>query len=103
MTSFNADIPCPACGYNLRGLTPHHACPECGWKAPPPVLTPAERARIKQLEAEVEESLRQQEEESARRQRHEAFLAAWDRRGERLDRMLDQLEAFLRDHARGGE
>ena len=24
------DLPCAGCGYNLRGLTPWHACPECG-------------------------------------------------------------------------
>jgi 2-amino-4-hydroxy-6-hydroxymethyldihydropteridine diphosphokinase len=24
------DLPCTGCGYNLRGLTPTHDCPECG-------------------------------------------------------------------------
>jgi 2-amino-4-hydroxy-6-hydroxymethyldihydropteridine diphosphokinase len=24
------DLPCAGCGYNLRGLTPWHDCPECG-------------------------------------------------------------------------
>ena len=24
------DLPCRRCGYNLRGLTGHHDCPECG-------------------------------------------------------------------------
>ena len=29
------DVPCPDCGYNLRGLVVPLACPECGW-APGP-------------------------------------------------------------------
>ena len=24
------DLTCAVCGYNLRGLSPAHACPECG-------------------------------------------------------------------------
>jgi uncharacterized repeat protein (TIGR04138 family) len=26
----NEDVPCLGCGYNLRGLTLEHRCPECG-------------------------------------------------------------------------
>ena len=37
------DAPCPACGYNLRGLT-ESRCPECGYRfAWPELLDPARR------------------------------------------------------------
>ena len=29
-TGFRSDLPCDVCGYNLRGLSPGGACPECG-------------------------------------------------------------------------
>ena len=30
MLPSNADLPCPVCGYNLRGLADGGRCPECG-------------------------------------------------------------------------
>ena len=29
--TIDRDLPCPACGYNRRGLPENRRCPECGW------------------------------------------------------------------------
>src|SRR5436189_5843183 len=85
MPFFNTDVPCPSCGYNLRGLSLGHGCPECGLKVVSNEFTADERVEMKRIEAEVEENLRQMEEEKARREQLGEVLAAWERRGERFD------------------
>jgi len=95
MSFFTTDIPCPSCGYNLRGLSLSHGCPECGLKVVSNEMTPDERIETRRLDAEVEENLRQMEEEKARQEQVTNFLAAWDRRGERFDRVLDRIEKLL--------
>jgi hypothetical protein len=95
MPFFTADVPCPSCGYNLRGLSLGHGCPECGVKIVSNELTPGERAETKRIEAEVEENLRSMEEEKARRDQIAAFLAAWEHRGQRFDLILDRVEKIL--------
>jgi len=95
MPFFTTDVPCPSCGYNLRGLSLGNGCPECGLKVVSNELTADERIDTKRIEDEVEENLRQMEEEKTKREQLTSFLAAWDRRGERFDRVLDRIEKFL--------
>jgi hypothetical protein len=95
MPFFNFDIPCPSCGYNLRGLSLDRGCPECGVKVVSLTQIPDEQAKTKLLEAEIEENLKQQEEQEAHKGRINAFLTDWERRGERFDRMLDRIEGVL--------
>src|SRR5690242_12184693 len=101
MPFFTTDVPCPSCGYNLRGLSLGNGCPECGLKVVSNELTPDERIETKRIEAEVEENLRQMEEEKAQRDQIAAFLAAWERRGERFDRLLDRSKRSSIDMAAG--
>ena len=96
MPFFNHDIPCPSCGYNLRGLSLDRGCPECGLKIVAASLSPEARAKIQSIEDEVEENLRRQEHHAAMERRLCEFLAAWEQRGERFDRLLDALEEILR-------
>jgi len=102
MPFFTTDVPCPSCGYNLRGLSLGHGCPECGLKVVSNEPTPDERIETRRIEAEVEDNLRQMEEEKARREQIKCFLAAWDHRGERFDRVLERIEKLL-DRYGGGE
>lgn len=101
MPFFTTDMPCPSCGYNLRSLSLGHGCPECGLKVVSNELTPDEQIETKRIEAEVEDNLRRMEEEKARREQITSFLAAWDRRGERFDRVLDRIEKLLDRYGRG--
>jgi DNA-directed RNA polymerase subunit RPC12/RpoP len=95
MPYFSHDISCPSCGYNLRGLSLYIGCPECGLKVVSNSLKEDEDAHIKQIEAEVGENLRLQEEMEARNKCAEELIAIWQRRGERFDQLLDQLESVL--------
>src|SRR3954470_17116108 len=92
MPFFTFDIPCPSCGYNLRGLSLDRGCPECGLKVVSSTLLPNEAASVKQIEAEVEANLKLQSETQARERRIDDLLSAWERRGERFDEMLARIE-----------
>ena len=95
MPFFTTDVPCPSCGYNLRGLSLRHGCPECGLKVVSAELTPDEVSRADRIDAEVEQHLRQVEDERARREQVASLLTSWERRGERFDRLLDRIEKLL--------
>jgi hypothetical protein len=104
---FNHDLPCPRCGYNLRGLPIDEPCPECGLMverpaaAPPaPGITPpAWRGRAAENVAGFD---RQQDElalaaerllradEALRR--HETLLTRWEQLITRIERVLDRIE-----------
>jgi hypothetical protein len=98
MPFFTIDIPCPSCGYNLRGLSLGNGCPECGLKVISNEPTPAERTKTQRIEAEIEENLRQMEEQKATREQLAHFLAAWDRRGAQFDHLLNRLTKILDHH-----
>ena len=95
MPYFTVDIACPSCGYNLRGLSLAHGCPECGLKIVSPELPAYERGQREQIEAEVEQNLRQMEQENQRQEQIDDLLGAWEKRGERFDRLLDRIERAL--------
>ena len=63
-------------------------------------LTPEEGIETRRLDAEIEENFRRMEEKQARRERLASFIAAWERRGERFDRVLDRIEKLLDRHER---
>ena len=95
MTFFNYDIPCPGCGYNLRGLSLGHGCPECGLQVVSD--SPAAQQRgVEELDAEIGETLKRQEEEAARQKRLDELVTAWETRGRRFDEVLDRVEQILR-------
>lgn len=96
MSFFNFDIPCPSCGYNLRGLSLERGCPECGLKVVSTHLPTNPRERTGKIEAEVEEHLRQQELLAARERRLDQLLTAWEMRGERFDRLVDQVDQRIK-------
>ena len=54
-----ADTPCPACGYNLRGLPRSVACPECGDRSPtrPRLGRPSREARLQVTRARLDSPL----------------------------------------------
>ena len=95
MSFFTTDVPCPSCGYNLRGLTLGRGCPECGLKVTSDELASDDKTRMHRIEAEVEENLRRIEEERARQEGIAALLIAWERRGERFDRLLERIERLV--------
>lgn len=96
MPFFDSDIPCPGCGYNLRGLSLGRGCPECGLKIVSNTPPGGERRRAEVFDAEIEETLKQQEESAARQKRLDDLLTAWEQRGRRVDHVLDRLEQILR-------
>lgn len=95
MPFFTTDVPCPSCGYNLRGLSLGRGCPECGFKVVSFELTPDEQLEVTLIDAEIDEKLRQMEEERKKREQLGSFFAAWDKRGERFDRLLDRIDKIL--------
>jgi hypothetical protein len=95
MPSFTTDVPCPSCGYNLRGLSLGHGCPECGLKVVSTDVLPEVQLERKRLEAEIAENLRKMGEDAAHQERLVKFLLDWENRGERLDRLLDRVEKLL--------
>lgn len=92
MTFFNCDIPCLGCGYNLRGLSIGHGCPECGLKVTSKSFPIAEKAGLHQIEDEIERNLAAREDRESRRRRMDDLIAEWEKRGERFDRLLDQIQ-----------
>lgn len=95
MAYFTTDIPCPSCGYNLRGLSLDHGCPECGLKIVSTHPVVEDKWRTRRIESEIDENLRIIAEEEARRARQDALVAGWEKRGERFDRILDRVEKLL--------
>jgi hypothetical protein len=101
MPYFNVDVPCPSCGYNLRGLSLGHGCPECGLKVISTALTENEQKSTKRIDAEIEENLRLMESEEKRRKQIVDFVSSWEQRGERFDKVLERIEKMLDRHERG--
>ncbi|HSV12813.1 MAG TPA: hypothetical protein VLI90_01040 [Tepidisphaeraceae bacterium] len=98
----NHDLPCPGCGYNLRGVPYDHPCPECGLnvqRQPPVGIFDSAKRRATPT---VEDFDRQQDElalaaerllradEALRR--HETLLARWEQLITRIERILDRME-----------
>lgn len=94
MKFVNTDLPCPNCGYNLRGLQSDHPCPECGLKILGDLEEPGRR-KVDRLDEEIDEHLQEQENSAAREQRINELLSSWEARGVRFDQLLDRIEQML--------
>lgn len=94
MKFINTDLPCPNCGYNLRGLQSDHPSPECGLKILGDLEEPGRR-KVDRLDEELDEHLQEQESSAAREQRIESLLSSWEARGVRFDRLVDRIEQML--------
>jgi hypothetical protein len=102
-TTPNHDLPCPGCGYNLRGVPYDHPCPECGLmvdrQSP---AAPTFGSNSRRTPETVQEFDRQQDELSLAAERllradealrrHETLLVRWEQLITRIERVLDRIE-----------